>query len=129
MARSILQVLQLNTNCCRYYISCIRGWGFTSGLIPGSWSRDLKMAGHRSTRLSMLALIQEGILEPGERLLTFDYMVQTSTVVCCCCCFSSCMIECADLNKCMWPCTYTDTPYAQHSGWLGYVEVVTSIPG
>lgn len=23
----------------------------------------------------MLALIQEGILEPGERLLTFDYMV------------------------------------------------------
>ena len=35
------------------------------------------MAGHshRSTRLSMLALIQEGILEPGERLLTFDYMV------------------------------------------------------
>ena len=33
------------------------------------------MAGHRSTRLSMLALIQEGILEPGEGLLTFDYMV------------------------------------------------------
>lgn len=31
--------------------------------------------GQRSTRLSMLALIQEGILEPGERLLTFDYMV------------------------------------------------------
>ena len=28
-----------------------------------------------SARLSMLALIKEGILEPGERLLTFDYMV------------------------------------------------------
>ena len=35
------------------------------------------MAGQRSTRLSMLALIQEGILEPGEKLLTFDYMVSS----------------------------------------------------
>ena len=34
-------------------------------------------SGQRSTRLSMLALIVEGILEPGVGLLTFDYMVSS----------------------------------------------------
>ena len=38
------------------------------------------MSGQRSARLSMLALIQEGILEPGEGLLTFDYMVLLTIV-------------------------------------------------
>ena len=30
----------------------------------------------RKSRLSMFALIQEGILTPGEKILTFDYMVR-----------------------------------------------------
>lgn len=31
--------------------------------------------GHGGRSLSMGALINEGILEPGEKVLTFDYMV------------------------------------------------------
>ena len=35
-----------------------------------------KMAGSGRSRLSMFELIQDGILTPGEKLLTFDYMVR-----------------------------------------------------
>jgi hypothetical protein len=30
----------------------------------------------RKSRLSMFALIQDGILTPGEKVLSFDYMVR-----------------------------------------------------
>lgn len=38
--------------------------------------------GQRTTRLSMLALILDGILEPGVGLLTFDYMVRSKLISC-----------------------------------------------
>ncbi len=41
------------------------------------------MAGNGRGRLSMFELIQDGILTPGEKLLTFDYMVRHFILVLC----------------------------------------------